>query len=55
MVILVKVDTEQLNDENINKVANQKEVTRVENSVASENNNSQPSENGKLQTSDVKN
>ncbi|HCZ8818688.1 TPA: carboxypeptidase regulatory-like domain-containing protein, partial [Staphylococcus aureus] len=50
-----KVDTEQLNDENINKVANQKEVTRVENSVASEkNNNSQPSENGKLQTSDVK-
>ncbi|HDK8976790.1 TPA: fibrinogen-binding adhesin SdrG C-terminal domain-containing protein, partial [Staphylococcus aureus USA600-NRS22] len=45
----------QLNDENINKVANQKEVTRVENSVASEkNNNSQPSENGKLQTSDVK-
>ncbi|HDJ4049249.1 TPA: carboxypeptidase regulatory-like domain-containing protein, partial [Staphylococcus aureus] len=50
-----KVDTEQLKDENINKVANQKEVTRVENSVASEkNNNSQPSENGKLQTSDVK-
>ncbi|HCZ9499693.1 TPA: carboxypeptidase regulatory-like domain-containing protein, partial [Staphylococcus aureus] len=50
-----KVDTEQLNDENINKVANQKEVTRVENSVASEkNNNSQPSENGKFQTSDVK-
>lgn len=31
-----KVDTEQLKDENINKVANQKEVTRVENSVASE-------------------
>ncbi|HCV9065627.1 TPA: fibrinogen-binding adhesin SdrG C-terminal domain-containing protein, partial [Staphylococcus aureus] len=50
-----KVDTEQLKDENINKVANQKEVTRVENSVASEkNNNSKPSENGKLQTSDVK-
>ncbi|HEA6014419.1 TPA: carboxypeptidase regulatory-like domain-containing protein, partial [Staphylococcus aureus] len=50
-----KVDREQLKDENINKVANQKEVTRVENSVASEkNNNSQPSENGKLQTSDVK-
>ncbi|HDC5751759.1 TPA: carboxypeptidase regulatory-like domain-containing protein, partial [Staphylococcus aureus] len=50
-----KVDTEQLKDENINKVANQKEVTRVENSVASEkNNNSQPSENGKLQTSGVK-
>ncbi|MDA5447154.1 SdrD B-like domain-containing protein, partial [Staphylococcus aureus] len=50
-----KVDTEQLKDENINKVANQKEVTRVENSVASEkNNNSKPSENGKLQTSNVK-
>ncbi|HDC5310881.1 TPA: carboxypeptidase regulatory-like domain-containing protein, partial [Staphylococcus aureus] len=50
-----KVDTEQLKDENINKVANQKEVTRVENSVASEkNNNSQSSENGKLQTSNVK-
>lgn len=50
-----KVDTEQLKDENINKVANQKEVTRVENSVASEkNNNSQPFENEKLQTSDVK-
>ena len=31
-----KVDREQLKDENINKVANQKEVTRVENSVASE-------------------
>ena len=31
-----KVDTEQLKDENINKVANQKEVTRVENSVALE-------------------